>query len=156
MTVDTHTDAARVREVRAPPPEHSDAIETVEELAAYPLRPGDPAVHLTADKLYFVVRHREQPAGAVGLSCGVTVAEWAECDPDADVVEVVSADRLERSLGTYAGFGDILAAVRDGRVQPVAIPEARLFRCLDEFAEAYQRGEWPGFADYVREAATND
>ena len=130
-------------------PADRDAPSTVGELRDLPLRPGDPAVHISKPNLYFIVRNRNAPAGEIPASHGGTIAEWVECDPSADVVEAVDAERLKRSIVEFHALDDIFRAVEDGTVRPVAIPERRLYRLLDEFAEAKKRGEWDGLRDYL-------
>jgi len=145
MTVDSATAA-----LDPPPTEENREPDTVAELAEVPLRPGHAAVHVWKPEWYFVVRHREESAGAIAAPAGGTVAEWAECDPTAEVVEAVPERRIRRSIARVRTPEDLLQAVADGTVRPVAVPERRLYRSLEEFAEARDRGEWGGLLAYVR------
>ena len=120
----------------------------VDELLDLPLDRGDAAVHLSKPDWYIVVRARDACAGRIEHH-GTTVAEWYGVSRDADTVEAVNFDRLQRAIGDYGELEAVFAAVDSGLVTPTPYPERRLVRALEEFGEAKKAGEWSGLRDYL-------
>jgi len=117
----------------------------------HPLSAGDSAAHLHDGELFVVVGEPDAPAGELEVDPAGTLDEWIDVDPDADVLDVVGEQRIDDAIGRFAGTDDVLAAVRDDRITPQAVPAGRLVPVLREFLAARRAGEWTGVVDYVRD-----
>ena len=123
--------------------------DTPREVLEYPLERGDVAVHVENANWYVILGTCDAPAGEIPHELGGTIAEWVDCDPDADVVLTVTVERLKQSIAQVDGPDDVPRAVENGLVEPKVAVEKRLGISLEEFVEAENRGEWDGLRAYL-------
>jgi len=143
MTAQTATQTDADAQRRQPPP------RSTRDLVEHELDVGEIAAHVRREQFYVVVRDPDAVAGELEVAPDGTLDEWIDVDPDADVLEVIGEQRIDDAIGRFDDAEDVLAAVRDGRITPQAVPARQLTPVLEEFLDERRAGEWSGVAAYA-------